>query len=359
MGNDLYAILGLSRSASAEDVKAAYRRLSKEWHPDKHKGDPKAEQRFKEINEAYEVLRDPGKREMYDRFGKVTGGGSGAGGAGGFDFSGFGFGAEGAPDLAEMFESFFGGGGRARRAHAAGADVQAQVSITFAESVTGAQRKIARSALRPCADCRGTGAEAGTKLVSCTECGGTGQITRTARSFFGVMQQRAPCAPCHGSGRVPERPCRACRGEGRVRGDDTVTLEIPAGIEEGQTLRVSGHGDAGERGAPPGDLYVTVRVAPDPRFIRDGDDIRSTLVTPVITAILGGEATLETVHGPVQVKIAGGTQPGHVLRVRGKGFPVLGSRRTGDHFAEIRVEVPSSLSRAERRILEEWQRLRA
>lgn len=364
MANDLYAVLGLSRDASKEDIKKAYRRLSKEHHPDRHKGDKAAEQKFKEVNEAYEVLSDEKKRAMYDQFG--TTGGPGAGGAngaggngpfGGFNFSGFR--PEDLGGFGDLFETFFGGGGRQRaKADQRGRDLQVEITVEFADVVTGADRSLALDRQRPCKTCGGIGAEEGTKQVTCGTCGGTGEITRTVQSFFGTIRQASVCETCRGSGKVPERPCKTCGGDGRVRSREPVTIHIPAGMQDGQTLRVKGEGEAGIKGAASGDLYVTVRVRPDPAFERDGDDIRSTASIPVTEALLGTEITIETVREPVRLKIPAGTQPGQVFRLKGKGMPVLNTSRAGDHYVTVSIEIPTRLSRAEQKLIEEWKEMR-
>lgn len=353
IAKDLYAVLGLSRDASPEDVKKAYRTLSKEWHPDKHKGEKGAEDRFKEINEAYEVLGNPEKRRMYDQFG-TTGGPGGAGqGFGGFDFSGFGGGA----DFGDLFENFFGGGRGRGATRTEGADREIELAIDFADVVTGTQLPVRLQKLAACGTCDGNGAEPGAKIVTCATCGGTGQTVHTVNSFFGQIQQRTLCPTCAGSGKVPEKPCHTCKGQGRLQEQVNVTVEVPAGIDDGQTLRIRGQGDAGIRGAAAGDLYVHIRVRPDPRFIRDGSDIRTQVSVSVIDALLGGEKEVETVQGSTTVQIPEGMQPGQIFRIRGKGLPHLGSSRHGDHYVTVNVEIPKKLSRAERKLLQEWREM--
>lgn len=337
--------------------------MSKEWHPDKHKGDKSAEEKFKEINQAYEVLGNEQKKKMYDQFGTTGGpGGMGGGGQGfgGFDFSGFQQGDMG--DIADLFQSFFGGaaGGRARggaqpRAAQRGADHETSVGIDFAEVVTGAEKTVTFKRLSRCATCEGSGRASGTDLVSCGECGGTGQVTRTASSFFGTIRQSMVCPRCTGSGKIPKEPCKTCDGEGRVSERATVTIRVPPGIDDGQTLRVEGEGDAGRRNAPSGDLFVHVAVRQDARFERRGADLASEIVVSVVDAILGADIVVETVHGPVTVRLPEGTQPGHELRLKGKGLPVLGTSRMGDHYVTVVVDIPKKLSRAERKLLEEWK----
>lgn len=357
MAKDYYDVLGLPHGAPLEEVKKTYRTLSKELHPDKRKGDKEAERRFKEVNEAYEVLGNPEKKKMYDQFGAAGPGGGGPGfgqGFGGFDFSTF---TEGDLDLGDLFGSFFGGSmGRAQRTREErGEDRAVNVEMDLRDVLRGRRERFSAQHFRTCDSCGGSGVEPGASLVTCSVCGGTGQVTRTTRSFFGVIQQRSPCRQCGGSGNIPERPCAQCAGEGRVKNTEAITVEIPGGVQDGQTLRVRGKGEAGRRGAPAGDLYVTVRVRGDSRFTRDGDDIRSTLMLPVTDAILGTQVSVETVHGPVTLKIPEGTQPSQVLRLKGKGLPSLRGGRIGDHYVTVQVEVPEKLSREERKLLEEWR----
>ena len=353
MAIDPYAVLGVSRDVGTEDIKKAYRRLSKEFHPDRHKGDKAAEEKFKEINEAYEILSNPQKKRMFDQFGS-TGGPGGGFGQGGFDFSSFG---GGGADFADIFESFFGGQGRSRQPQR-GEDMEAEIAVDFAETVTGAKRTLSVRRETSCQACAGSGAEPGTEMKTCEGCGGTGQVTRVAQSFFGSIQQRMVCPQCRGAGRAPEKPCKTCRGEGRHEAKDEVVIEIPPGIDDGQTLRVAGGGNAGVHGKPAGDLFLTVRVRPDDRFARDGDDVRVRLTIGVLDAILGATVPVPTPHGEVSLTIPEGTQPGQVFRVRGKGMPVLGSSKIGDEYVEVEVEVPRKLSRDERRLLEEWRQMK-
>lgn len=357
MARDYYEVLGIARGASADEIKKAYRRLSKELHPDKHKGDKAAEQSFKEINEAYEVLGDDGKRKQYDQFGAAGAQGGGAG-FGGFDFSGFqnqdmgGFG--------DLFQSFFSGArGQAGAREQGGRDVQATVEIDLPEVVAGAKRTVQARMLSTCSDCGGKGASKDSKLVSCSECGGTGQRTAKVQSFFGTIQQTVVCDRCEGSGKIPEVPCPRCQGEGRTLEQRELPVDVPAGIEDGQTLRLRGLGEAGRRGAATGDLYVHVRVRPDTRFTREGADLHGTITLSVLDATLGVTAIAETIHGAVDLKIPAGTQPGQTLRIKGKGLPELHGRGQGDHFVTVEVTVPTKLSRAERDLLELWRKLGA
>lgn len=350
MPKDFYETLGVSRDVSSDDIKKAYRKLSKEWHPDKHKGDKDAETKFKEINEAYETLSDPKKKQMYDQFGSTKG----PGGFGGFDFSGFN--AENMGGIGDIFSQFFGGGfGQRGPRQERGRDLEVAVEIPFAEVVTGVKKKININRLVKCGECGGDGTAKDSKLIDCSECGGTGQITKTAQSILGTVQQTVLCPTCRGSGKVPEKPCGKCNGEGRAHDASTLTVDIPAGIHDGQTLRVTGQGEAGRQGTPAGTLYVHIRVMHDPKFPRDGDDIRTEVTIPVVDAILGTEVPIKTVHGDVTLKIPAGTQSGQVMRIKGKGLPVLSSGRHGDHFVTVTVEIPKKLSKKEKQIIEEWR----
>ncbi|ALM10441.1 MAG TPA: molecular chaperone DnaJ [Candidatus Peribacter riflensis] len=361
MPKDLYAILGLKRGATKEEIKRAYRTLSKELHPDRNKDSKESERRFKEVNEAYEVLSDEKKRAMYDQFG-TTGGPGGAGGAGsgpfgGFDFSGFNTGDLGG--LGDLFETFFGGGGARRgRREQRGRDLQIEIEVALTDVVEGIDRSLQLERQRPCKKCGGSGAEEGTKQVTCKECGGTGEITRTTQSFFGTFRQAAQCEACGGTGKTHEHPCKNCGGDGRVRSHEPVTIHIPAGMQDGQTLRVRGEGEAGVRGGAIGDLFVTVRIRPDAKFEREGDAIRSTVTIPVTDSLLGTEVPVHTVQGSVTLRVPAGTQPGQVFRLKGKGMPVLNSSRFGDHYVTVNVEIPTKLSKAEQKLVEEWKKMR-
>lgn len=356
MSRDFYQILGVSKGASQDDIKSAYRKLSKELHPDKHKGEKAVEERFKEVNKAYETLGDPEKRKRYDQFGEAGASGFGGGqGFGGFDFSGFQQGDMGG--FADLFGDLFGGQ-RAQREPEEGGDLEVQISLALKDVVTESERTFTIRKFVTCDVCAGAGSEKGTQMKTCPECSGTGQVTRTAQSLFGRMQQRILCPICRGSGKIPEKPCKKCSGEGRVQENAKVTIRIPAGIDNGQTLRIRGEGHAGRRKAASGDLYVHVRVEKDPRFTREGADIHGHATVHVLDAILGTEIQVETLHGMVTLKVPESTQPGTVLRMKGKGLPVLSSSRHGDHYVEVHVEIPKKLSRSERKVLEEWKFIR-
>ncbi|OGJ56569.1 molecular chaperone DnaJ [Candidatus Peribacteria bacterium RIFCSPHIGHO2_02_FULL_52_16] len=354
MAKNYYDVLGIQKNASVDDIKQAYRKMSKELHPDKHKGDKAAEQKFKEVNEAYEILGNAKKKQQYDQFG-TTGNGQGGfgGGAGGFDFSGF---TEGG-NFSDIFESFFGGARGGAQREERGADREMEIAIDLHEVLKGAAKTVRIERNRSCETCGGSGAEKGSALTRCTECGGTGQVERQTQSFFGMIRQRFVCPQCKGSGKVPEKPCKECKGEGRRPIQEDLRIDIPAGIEDGQSLRLRGEGDAGRQGKSAGDLYVHVRVKEDPRFVRDGTDVRTITTISALDAILGTEIDVETLQGSVTLRIPEGTQPAQVFRLKGKGLPLLNSSRMGDHYVTVEIEIPKKLSRAERKLLEEWKKL--
>lgn len=350
MAKNPYEILGVSNDASAEDIKKAYRKLSKEWHPDKHKGEKGAEEKFKEINQAYEILSDPKKRQTYDQFGSM-GGQSGGFDPNNFDFSSF----SGMGDFGDIFETFFGGGRGGGRRSQRGADREVQIDITFGEVLTGTAKTLRIRTLMKCETCDSSGAEPGSKIETCDKCKGTGQVTRVAQSFFGQIRQTMMCDACRGAGKKAEKQCHSCSGEGRRMQERDIEVEVPAGIEDGQSLRLNGQGDAGPQGAPAGDLYVHIRVRGNAKFERDGADVRSSTDISVPLALLGGEIEVETVQGMVKLKIPEGTQPSQVFRIKGKGFPVLGTSRMGDHYVVANIVIPKKLSKQEKKLIEEWK----
>lgn len=354
-------MLGVPRDASQEDVKRAYRKLSKEWHPDRHpstgsgQAKKEAEQKFKELNEAYEVLGNPERRRMYDQFGTTGGNANGGPGFGGFNFNGFDFSSFGdAADIGSIFENFFGG--ERRRGREEEEPRRVEVSVTLQDVFAGTAVPLRMRRMAVCATCRGSGAASGAGTTSCATCGGTGQVERTVQSFFGRIRQRSVCTTCRGKGTIPKESCASCKGEGRVQETEELRVKIPQGIEDGQVLRLTGKGDAGWRTGEADDLFVRVRVRSDPRFERSGADIHSAATIPAIDAMLGAAITIETIQGASTVQIPEGLQPGQVLRLKGKGLPVLGMSRLGDHYVKIDVEIPKKLSRAERKILEEWRK---
>lgn len=353
MAKDFYAILGVARSASDSDIKQAYRKLSRELHPDKHKGDKEKEARFKEVNEAYEVLSDPKKKQAYDQFGSADFAGGGAG-FGGFDPSQF----HDMGGLGDIFETFFGGQrSSGRRESGRGRTLEAQITITFQEAVQGAEKTIRLPRILTCDTCGGSGAAPGSGTTTCKECHGTGAVEKTVRSLFGMIRQSTICPTCRGAGKVPEKPCSTCRGEGRHEQTRNLEIRIPAGIDDGQSLRLQGEGEAGRGGEASGDLLIRVHVAADARFERDGDHIRTSLSLSVLDAILGAEATIETVHGQTTISIPAGTQPGTVLRLKGKGMPIVNTSRHGDHFVTLDIALPTKLKKEERKLYEELRNI--
>ncbi|MGI8759323.1 MAG: molecular chaperone DnaJ [Acidimicrobiales bacterium] len=340
---DYYELLGVARSASADDIKRSYRRLARELHPDTN-ADPAAEERFKELGVAYETLSDPQRRRRYDTFGP-EGAGAGAGGA---PFGG-GFG--------DIFDAFFGGegsfGGRGRGAGGPprGADMEVALDLEFEEAVFGASKDVVLRLPVTCATCTGSGARPGTSPTTCAECGGAGQVRRVRQSILGQMVTAGPCPRCGGRGRVVADPCPDCRGEGRRTEERSWTVEVPAGVGHGSTLRLGGRGAAGLQGGGNGDLYVHLRVQPHERFERDGYDLVHRLHLPVTQAALGALLDYETLDGTEELAIPAGTQTGRVFRLRGRGVPHVEGRGRGDLLVEAVVDTPTDLSDAEDELL--------
>lgn len=354
---DYYSTLGVSRGASEDDIKKAFRKLAHKYHPDKGTGD---EKKFKEINEAYQVLGNTEKRARYDQTGQDyhsqgQGGGPGAGqGFGGFDFSGFngqGFDFEGS-GFEDVFSDLFGGRSRGRGRGRAGADIEVDVELTFEEMVQGVKRELKLRKLSACETCRGTGGKPGSKESTCSQCQGAGQVRRTVQSIFGMMQQAVVCDRCQGKGKTYAEQCQTCHGAGRTQREESLAIDIPAGIQDGQTLSVPGHGAAGEAGSRSGDLYVNVHVRPHATLLRRGDDIVSQYAMSFTEATLGAKVTIETIEGDVVMKIPAGTQPGEVFRIKGKGVPHLNRYGRGDHLVSVSLAVPKKLSSEEKRLIE-------
>lgn len=349
---DYYEVLGINKNASADEIKTAYRRLAIEHHPDRG-GD---EDKFKEINEAYEVLKDPEKRKRYDQFGHAGVGGSSGGGYEGFggfssqninfDFGGLG--------LGDIFSSFFGGGPSQNRRQNRGRDVETQVEINFEQAVFGTEVDLSLKIDDTCDHCKGTTAEPGHELKTCQTCGGKGQVVNVTRTIFGNIQQASICPTCKGAGKVPEKLCSVCHGKGTVSKQQNIKLKIPAGIEDGSTIRLREHGEAIANG-PKGDLYVNVRVKADKKFTREGDLILSEEHVSMIDAALGCEKEVDTVDGKVTMKIPAGTQSGTDFKLSGHGVPHLRGSGRGAHIVTIIVDTPTKLTREQEKLLREFQ----
>jgi molecular chaperone DnaJ len=353
---DYYQTLGVARGASEEEIKKAFRNQAKKLHPDANPGNPQAEEQFKEINEAYEVLSDTKKRAAYDQFGHagVGAGGPGAGyGAGGFRPEDFSSGGVDFGDLFEgVFDNFFSGqGGRRSGGPREGNDLRYDLTLTFEEASFGTAKDIKVKRLSACESCRGTGSKPGAGRVSCKDCRGTGQI-RMSQGFFTVART---CPKCRGAGEVPGSPCAACRGEGRTEREKTLNVKVPAGVDEGSRLRLHGEGEAGLQGGPSGNLFIFLHVEPHALFERDGQDLAFELPVTYVQAALGSEVEVPTLTEPVRMKIPAGTQSGKVFRLRGKGLPDPQSREVGDLLVTVTVETPANLSGRQRKILEEFQ----
>ncbi len=341
---DYYEVLGVEKGADADALKKAYRKLAKKYHPDSNPGDKEAEAKFKEASEAYAVLSDPEKRSRYDQFGFA--GVDGASGGGGFDFSNMGdiFGDFG--DLGDIFGGLFGGGRRANpNAPRQGASLRSSVRITFAEAFAGCEKEISIDQKDECTTCHGSGAKPGTSPQTCPKCGGKGQVVYTQQSLFGMMQNVQACPDCHGSGKIIRDKCPDCRGTGYISRRKRISVSIPAGIDNGQSIRLRGKGEPGVNGGPRGDLLVEVNVVSDPEFIRQDMDIYSSVDISYAQAALGAEVRVRTVDGDVIYTVKAGTQPGTRVRLRGKGMPSLRSASMrGDHYVTLNVKVPTRLS---------------
>ncbi|HEY8526886.1 MAG TPA: molecular chaperone DnaJ [Acidimicrobiales bacterium] len=353
MPADYYELLGVDRNASQDEIKRAYRKLARELHPDTGHNDPESEARFKEVTRAYEVLRDPEKRRQYDMFGAEAVGANGSGAADPFGFG----------NIGDVFEAFFGGspfGTRTRGPSGPprGADIEEVAELTFEEAVFGCQKSVTVRTAVPCTTCQATGTASGTAPATCPECRGTGQVQRVRQSLIGQMVTSSPCPRCGGAGQVIADPCRDCRGEGRRIEDRTYTVDIPAGVDTGATLRLSGRGAVGPRGGAAGDLYVHLRVAPHDRFERDGADLLTELRVPYTQCVLGATVPFDTLDGTEELELPPGTASGTVFRLRGKGVPHLERRSRGDLLVTVVVDVPTDLTEEEERLLREFAALR-
>lgn len=359
MARDYYEILGVSRDADKEEIKRAYRKLARKYHPDVNK-EPGAEEQFKEINRAYEILSEPEMRARYDRFGEAGVGSAATAGAGYQDFGDFG-------GFADIFESFFSGfsGGapgqatRRRSGPTRGSDLRKDLTLEFRDAIFGCDQEIRVNTLETCTKCSGSGAKPGTKPRACSTCGGAGQVRRATRTPFGSFTQVSVCPTCNGNGQVIEDKCDVCGGNGQVQEAKKLKITVPPGVDTGTSLRVPGKGDAGQRGGPPGDLYVHLSVRDDPEFHRDGINILTELKISYLQAILGCRLEVNTVDGPQELVINPGVQPGTVLTLENKGVPRLGNPVSrGDHLITVQVDIPTKVTPEERELLEKLAKIR-
>ena len=345
-----YDILGVSKDASSEDIKKAYRNMAKKYHPDLNKDNPQAAEKFKEVNEAYECLSDPTKKSNYDNYGDPNGaagfGGFGGNGAGGFG----GFGGFGMDDIFNMFG--FGGGGRTSQG-IDGDDIQVQINLTFEEAVFGCTKNIKVTKIDSCSKCNGTGAKNGTEFTTCSECNGTGTARYTENTLFGRVVKQGPCRKCNGSGKIVKESCPECSGSGRKRNASEISVNIPAGIDDGQVLTMRGRGNAGSRGGANGDLHIIVKVAPHKLLVRDGYDLTLKVYVPFYTLLLGGEIEIPLPKGTTTLKIPELTQSNTIFKLKGKGIKNLNSSSTGTLIVTVVAETPKKLSKDEKAKLEE------
>jgi molecular chaperone DnaJ len=352
---DYYDVLGIARDADDAEIKKAFRRLARELHPDVNKDDPEAEVKFKEAAEAYEVLSDSDRRATYDRYGHE-----------GLRSGGYSPNFEGFGSMSDLFEALFGGSGLGgafggfggfgggRAGPAQGGDIQVGAEITLAEAAHGTPVELSYDAVVTCEHCRGNGAEPGTPIETCPKCQGSGQLRTVARTLIGQVMSTTTCDQCGGDGKIAADPCHVCRGRGRRPESQSVSVDVPAGIADGQRIRVSARGHAGERGGPPGDLYVLIRVKEDARFVRDGDDLVTAVDISGPQAALGATVEVATIDGPEELEIPAGTQPSETLTLRGRGMPSLRGRREGDLRVLVNVVTPRNLSHAQRELLERF-----
>lgn len=349
---DYYEVLGVNKDASGDEIKKAFRKMSKKYHPDLNPGDKAAEESFKEVNEAYQVLSDDEKRQRYDRFGHAgVDGNAGAGGFDGFDMG----------DLGDIFGDIFGGGfggfggGRSRRnGPRRGEDLSEYVNLSFMEAAFGCKKKINITKTEKCDDCGGSGAKKGTSPMTCPQCNGTGQVQQRRQTMFGFSNVISDCPNCRGKGKIIKEPCSSCRGTGNVRKNKTIEVNIPAGIDNDQVMRIGGAGNSGVNGGPNGDLQLVIRVKPDDIFKRDGYDVNVVFPISFVQAALGAKLKVPTIHGIVEYDLPEGTQTNTRFRLRGKGIPVLHGKGNGDEYVTVTIEVPKNLNEKQKELLREF-----
>ena len=355
MSEDLYSILGVSRNATDDEIKKAYRKLAKKYHPDLNKGDKSAEEKLKSVNKAYEILSDKQKRAQYDQFGSTDQNFGGSGGFGGFG----GFGGVNADfDLDDIFGSFFGGFGgssRARNVARKGSDIGISISLDFKEAAFGCKKNVRYQRIVKCSSCSGSGAKNGTSKTKCRTCGGTGHIVMGQRTPFGTIQTSQSCSSCGGTGQVIENPCNVCGGQGSVRSYENLEIDIPAGIDNNQTLNIRNKGNVGTNGGPYGDLHVEITVNPHPIFSRKDNDIYCEIPITFVQAALGGNVTVPTLEGKAECHINEGTQPGDILRLKGKGIPFIHGYGRGDQLVKVIIEIPRYIDDEQRNLLKKFE----
>ncbi|MEK7523947.1 MAG: molecular chaperone DnaJ [Patescibacteria group bacterium] len=353
MPKDLYEILGISKTASEDEIKRAYRKLAQKYHPDRNKDGKGAEDKFKEVNTAYEILSDKQKRQSYDQYGEnaFTGSNQGHGSPGGFDFGSMGGFGE---NFADIFETFFTGGRSNRTPEpAAGEDQAIRILIGFEEAAFGTEKEIQISRIGECTACKGTGGAPGAAIITCSTCKGAGEIRSVRATILGQVTTRRVCDECTGNGRVPEKKCPICHGAGRQRISEKLRVKVPAGIQDGSSIRITGKGHQGARGGEVGDLYVQVQVSPHKLFERKGSDVYSTQKIHLVQAVLGDTANIETIHGRVAMKIPGGTESGKIFRLKNYGVQKLRGESRGDHYVTVDIQIPEKLTKREQELYKE------
>lgn len=358
---DYYEVLGVQKGASDDEIKKAYRKTAKKYHPDLNPNDKEAEEKFKECNEAYEVLSDPQKKARYDQFGFAGVDPNYGAGQGGYGGGGFGF--DGDIDLGDIFSSFFGGGGgfggfggRNPNAPQRGRDIQISLTLTFEEAAKGCKKTVDVPRVEDCSECKGTGAAKGTSAKTCPECGGRGVINVQSRTAFGVMNTQRTCPTCNGKGKVIDNPCHKCAGKGKVRRKNKIEVNIPAGIDNNQVVNMRGYGDSGVNGGPSGDLKIVINIKSHKHFERDGFNVWYEKHVSFVQAILGAELQVPTLDGDVKYNMPAGTQPGEVFKLKGKGITRLNSVGRGDQFVKIVVDIPKELTSEQKHLLQEFDK---